>query len=222
MTSSRRHSISVTRICSTSIPNWSRRSPSPSIVPPQLSRRPARPKCVSSRSNVTRPPPRPRRSLPAAAPATGPATQATATTQRPRRQQPTTAPATQPVPAGKYVFLSGGQGNAEEGQVDDLLKSLHPLHVEKYVEPGSFKGGDIYLDSPYRAGESRRCGRRFRHHFDGPGHASGRQLQGRQFRSRRALIDKVTGDFKTKKPAPPPTPPPGHPPFGAGGFPSGQ
>ena len=43
-----------------------------------------------------------------------------------------TAPTTQP--AGPWFFASGGEGDAEEGQVKALLDSFHPLKVEKYIE----------------------------------------------------------------------------------------
>jgi hypothetical protein len=67
----------------------------------------------------------------------------------------TTAPTTQPaiastqpvddIATAKWIFASGGTGHADDGQVTDLLASLHPLRVEKYIEPAKETGNAYTL-----------------------------------------------------------------------------
>jgi hypothetical protein len=153
-----------------------------------------------------------------AVPATQPSTQVATTqpttqaTTQVATTQPTTQPsvaATQPSPQAPWFFASGGQGDAEEGQVKALLDSLHPLRVEKYLEsaPATQPAGTYVLTVHTSDGAS------FVLRFTDPG-SSGR-LTGSYydlvFEVDRSLLDKLTGDFKTKKPEV--TPPPS---FGGG------
>jgi len=116
----------------------------------------------------------------------------------------TPTPAT--VPASKWFFASGGQGDAEEGQVTALLDSFRALRVEKYIEPGEFNGPTYTIvihAIPRKATEA-------------PTDYTltvidlGTRVVGRYkdltFELDRSILDKLAGDFKTKKPAPPPTP----------------
>jgi hypothetical protein len=170
--------------------------------------------------------------LPAGASAsTQPAPTTQAATTQPSTQvattEPTTQPATQPAiaasqpatqPASKWLFASGGQGDAEEGQVDALLTSLHPLRVEKYLE----KAPTTQPTATYTLAIRTIDGKQYSFHFTDPG-AAGKISGGYDdlaFEIDRALIDKLTGDFKTKKPEFSPSPTPNF--GGAGGMPFGQ
>ncbi|HEX4795363.1 MAG TPA: DUF4340 domain-containing protein [Humisphaera sp.] len=166
---------------------------------------------------------------PNVAPATQPAsTQSastqTAPTQVASTQTASTEPTTQPVaasqpatqPTSKWMFASGGQGDAEEGQVDALLAALHPLHVDKYLEsptPTTQPAGNYLLTIHLSDGKE------YAFTFTDPGN-NGKligHLDDLVFEADRSLIEKFDGDFKTKK-APAPTPsfgmPGGGSPFG--------
>jgi len=145
-------------------------------------------------------------------PTTQPTTQPAVASTQPATQpstQPalaTTQPATQP--ASKWLFASGGQGDADEGQVTALLTSLHPLRAEKYLEtaPTTQPSGSYNLTIHTIDGAD------FQLHFADPGN-NGKLIGSYNdltFELDRSLVEKLTGDFKTKKPEPP------APSFGAG------
>lgn len=138
-------------------------------------------------------------------PATRPAHAATQPSTRPAlaTTQPTTEPAvatTEPAtqPASKWFFVSGGQGDAEEDQVKALLDALHPLRVEKYDEsnPATQPAGT------YRLSVQTTDGKSYSLRFTDPGKEG--KLVGMTddltFELDRSLIEKLSGDFKTKKP----------------------
>ena len=136
--------------------------------------------------------------------------------------QPATLPSVDDITDAKWIFTSGGLGRAEEGQVEELLGSFHPLHVEKYIEPAKETGNTYTLTIhavPAKAADSAED-----HVFtfiETPTRVIG-LYKDLQFEMERSLIDKLTGDFKTKKvpPPPPPSMPPGFP-GGGGGLPFG-
>jgi hypothetical protein len=132
--------------------------------------------------------------------------------------QPAAVPATQPAatqPASKWIFASGQTGDAEEGQVNALLTALHPLHVDKYQEsaPTTQPAGSFTLAIHTSDGKD------YSLHFTDPGN-NAKVIGGYDeltFEIDRSLIDKISGDFKTRKAeiSPPPS-------FGgAGGMPFG-
>jgi len=162
-----------------------------------------------------------------AAPLPIPAT--TATTQ-PAATQPTTQlaatqPATLPaVELSKWLFSSGGEGDADEGQLTDLLTALHPLRVEKYIEanPTTQPAGTYTLTVHTSGSKPGEPGEDFVLRITdtgptGPVIASYKDLT---FELARPFVEKLTGDFKTKKPEPPPIPQGGSP-FGGEGSPFG-
>jgi hypothetical protein len=72
-----------------------------------------------------------------AAPATQPSISSTKPTTQPAVAS--TEPATQPVvastqPSSKWVFESGGSGDAIDSQVDAILGALHPLQATKFLD----------------------------------------------------------------------------------------
>jgi hypothetical protein len=153
--------------------------------------------------------------LPTTQPTTQPAVASTQPTTQPSTQPAlaTTQPATQP--ASKWFFASGGQGDADEGQVTALLTSLHPLRAEKYLEssPTTQPSGSYNLTIHTADGAD------FQLRFTDPGNSV--KLIGSYndltFELDRTLVEKLTGDFKTKKPeAAPPSfaPGAGMPPLG--------
>jgi Domain of unknown function (DUF4340) len=157
-------------------------------------------------------------------PATQAATTQPATTQ-PTTQlaatQPATLPAAEP---SKWLFSSGGEGNADEGQVTDLLTALHPLRAEKYIEanPTTQPAGTYTLTVHTTGSKPGEPGEDFILRITdagptGPVIASYKDLT---FELARPFLDKLTGDFKTKKPEPPPIPQGGSP-FGGEGSPFG-
>jgi len=151
---------------------------------------------------------------PALPAATEPATQASATTQPATTQVASTQPSTQPAapttqpatqPASKWFFASGETGDAEEGQVNALLTALHPLHVDKYLEssPTTQPAGSYELILHTADGKD------FKLSFTDPGN-NGKVVghyEDLTFEVERSIIDKLSGDFKTKKaePAAPPS-----------------
>jgi hypothetical protein len=145
---------------------------------------------------------------------TQPTTQVASTQPTTQPLVPVTQPATQP--ASKWFFASGGQGDAEEGQVAALLTALHPLRVDKYLEiaPTTQPAGSYTLAVHTTDGKD------YTFRFTDPG-AAGKVVGSYDdltFEIDRSLLEKLTGDFKTKKPEFSPTPSFG----GAGGMPFGR
>ncbi|HZK82700.1 MAG TPA: DUF4340 domain-containing protein [Humisphaera sp.] len=166
----------------------------------------------------------------AAAPTTRPTTTPTKSVATTQPSSPTTKPsigaATAPntQPAGPWFFASGGEGDAEEGQVKALLDSFHPLKVEKYVESAATTqpAGTFMLTIHTIAANAGVGGEEFVIRFTdktGESHLIG-TYKDLAFEVDRSLMDKLTGDFKTKKPAAA-TPPPSFSPHGPGGSPFG-
>ena len=156
-----------------------------------------------------------------------PATTQPATTQPGAAStQPTTQPAvastqpaaTQQVP--KWVFQSGGNGEAEEGQVQALLDSLHPLRAEKYHEksPATQPAGTYTLTVHVGPADGKGP-QTYIFRFTNPG-ATGAAIGSYNdliFDVDRSILEKLEGDFKTKKASTtPPSPsfPGGAPPGG--------
>ena len=130
---------------------------------------------------------------------------------QPASTHPTTQPlaSTQPVatqPASKWVFQSGGNGDADEGQVQALLDGLHPLRAEKYHEknPATLPAGSYTLtvhSGPSGGHGGQDCTIRFTSPgATGPAVGSYNDLI---FDLDRSILEKLEGDFKTKKAAPP-------------------
>jgi hypothetical protein len=158
---------------------------------------------------------------PTTAPATGlskPATQHAKATTAPA------TPATHPAatrPASKWFFSSGDHADAEEGQVTALLGTFHPLRVEKYVEPETSKGATYVLTLHTVPAKADQVARDDVFTFIDTGTRIIGTYKDAHFEVERSLIEKLNGDFKTKKPEPPAMPP-SHPPFpGPGGPPPG-
>ncbi|MDB5354369.1 MAG: hypothetical protein JWN24_822 [Phycisphaerales bacterium] len=157
-------------------------------------------------------------------PATQAATTQPATTQ-PATQLAATQPATLPaVEPSKWFFSSGGEGNADEGQVVDLLTALHPLRAEKYIEanPTTQPAGTYTLTVHTTGSKPGESGEDFILRITDTG-PTGPVIAGYKdltFELARPFMDKLTGDFKTKKPEPPPIPQGGSP-FGGEGSPFG-
>lgn len=129
---------------------------------------------------------------------------------RPAGTQPTTQalastqPSTQPT--SKWVFQSGGTGDAEVGQVLALLDSLHPLRAEKYDEknPAAQPAGSYTL-TVHEGPANGRGPRDFTIRFTSPG-TTGPVIGSYNdliFDVDRSILEKLEGDFKTKKPAAP-------------------
>jgi hypothetical protein len=158
------------------------------------------------------------------APTTRPAVATTqpsepATTQRAvATTQPTTKPSD--IAAAKWIFTSGGSGAAEEGQVTELLADLHPLRAEKYLDTAKERGATYTLTLhviPATAADSAED--IVLTFVDAGGQVEG-LYKDLHFTVSHSLIDKLNGDFKTKKVAPP-EPPPSQFPGGRGGLPFG-
>ena len=166
----------------------------PATQPPsrQRSRRPSRPL--------------PRRNPPMRGSTTQPSTPTTqpavATT------QPTTQAAE--IAAAKWIFPFGGTGAADEGQVTDLLADLHPLRAEKYLDsekvPGETYTLTLHVIPATAADTAEDIVLTF---IDTGGRVDG-FYKDLHFTVNRSLIDKLTGDFKTKA-APPAMSPPSFP-----------
>jgi hypothetical protein len=81
-----------------------------------------------------------RRKQPATQAATAPAATAPSTASStqpstgPATTQAATQPATQPAPPSKWQFTTDEKTDVDDAKVDNLLTSLNPLRVEKYVE----------------------------------------------------------------------------------------
>ena len=136
--------------------------------------------------------------------ATQPAVAATQPTTQPiAATEPTTQPAvaaTQPV--SKWAFESGNRGEADEGQIDDLLNALHPLRAEKFVDksPATQPAGTYTLT--IRVGPPNGHGPQdYRLRFTSPG-PTGSAIGSYEdliFELDRSILEKLDGDFKTKK-----------------------
>jgi len=82
----------------------------------------------------------------------GPTLATTEPSSQPTTQGASTQPASQPSlaaatqPATKWIFQSGGSGDANDAQVDALLTALHPLTATKYLEskPATTQPADTY------------------------------------------------------------------------------
>ena len=151
--------------------------------------------------------------VPPASPATTqPATQAAA--REPAATQPaaatqaaitpaTTAPATQAAatqPASTWVFHSGGNGDAEDGQVKVLLDALHPLKAEKYLEQApATQPSATYRLTVHTAAASGTTDYIFSLIDPGSEKPLIGSYQDLTFEIERAFAAKLDGDFKTKK-----------------------
>jgi len=156
---------------------------------------------------------------PVLGPLPAPVTQPVASTQPTTRPavastQPTTAPVAATQPASKWVFQSGGNGDADDGQVDALLGALHPLRAEKFLEKPPTTQPAAAYSLVVRAGPHDGQGQQeFTFRFTNPG-ATGSVVGSYNelvFEIERSLLDKLDGDFKTKKaestfPTPTPSP----------------
>jgi hypothetical protein len=164
---------------------------------------------------------------------TGPATQPTT--------MPATAPAT-PVPASlpsalpaaplapvvpaappsQWVLQSQGGADADDGQVKDLLDALHPLKVEKYIaSTPTTQPSATYILAVKTVGAGGADTATYELQIidpDGQGKLIGR-YRDLTFELDRALLKKLDGDFKTKRPPEPAAAPP--PSFNGGGMPGG-
>ena len=142
---------------------------------------------------------------------TGPTTQPTT--------GPTTGPATQPAkPPSKWVIASQGGADADEGQVDELLRSLNPLKATKYLETAPATQPTATHTLTIRtigAGGAETNAYSLRVTDPGSTGTPTGGFENLAFELDRSLLEKLEGDFKTPKPAPPAAPP-----FGAG-FPGG-
>lgn len=117
--------------------------------------------------------------------------------------QPATAPAvaaTQPV--SKWAFESGNRGDADQGQVDDLLNALHPLRAEKFVEKSpATQPAATYTLTVHVGPASGHGPQDYTLRFTSPG-PTGNAIGSYDdvtFELDRSILDKLDGDFKTKK-----------------------
>ncbi len=144
--------------------------------------------------------------------------------------RPTTAPTTLPVaikpstqpaifappppPLSKWVFRSGGEGEAEEGQVKTLLDVFHPLKADKFIEksPTTPPTASFTVTLTFGPGAGSGPGEYTLHFVDPGGDAKIIGTYGDLvFEADRAIVKDLEGDFKTKK-AEPATPPVSSPP----------
>lgn len=168
---------------------------------------------------------------PTTVPATNPAVATTQPTSKPAMAttQPAThpavaatQPATLPAPA-KWTFISGDHANADEGQVDELLGALNPLRTEKFIEPGTWKGNTYTLTIHGSSAKATEAAPQYVLTLIETDTRVIGQYNDLNFEVDKSLIEKLNGDFKTKKVSQPaPANPsrrlpfPGHPPFGDG------
>jgi len=136
--------------------------------------------------------------------ATQPALAATQPTTQPvAATEPATLPAvaaTQPV--SKWAFESSNRGEADEGQIDDLLNALHPLRAEKFVDksPATQPAGTYLLT--VRVGPANGHGPQdytLRFNSPGPTGSATGSYEDLIFELDRSILEKLDGDFKTKK-----------------------
>ena len=159
---------------------------------------------------------------PASAPSTEAATQPS-TEASPQPVLASTQPAPAPASTSTWMFSSGGAGDAEDGQVTALLDSFHPLKATKFIDPAQIDG-DVYTvvvrTIPARAGDP--VGE-YAFNFTDAGTRLVGIYRDLTFEVDRSLVDKIAGDFKTKKPPAPAAParPPMFPGAGGGGSPFG-
>lgn len=139
---------------------------------------------------------------------------ASAATRPSSTTQATTEPAaTPPASTSKWVFASGESGPADEGQVQALIDTFHPLHVIKYMAATKIPA-DLYTivihTIPAKAGD---LGQEYAFNFYDVGANAIGTYEDLTFEVDHSLIDKLKGDFKHKQA--PATPPPATP--GPGG-----
>ena len=123
----------------------------------------------------------------------------------------TTLPAaTQPdeLASAKWIFTSGKTGAADEGQVNELLSSLQPLRAEKYLEPEKVTGTTYTLTVHVIPASAADAAQDYVLTFIDTGGRIDGFYKDLHFTVDRALLDKLTGDFKTRKAAPAPSGPP--------------
>jgi len=163
--------------------------------------------------------------VPTAAPtttATEPATQPATAPTIPHVAAPA-LPVIPPPPPSKWVIQSQGGVGADDDQVKDLLDALHPLKVEKYLESApTTQPTANYVLTVKTIGAGGADTASYELQIVDPG-GEGKLIgryNGLTFELDRALLKKLAGDFKTKRPPEPvSTPPPSFP--GGGGFPGG-
>jgi len=136
-----------------------------------------------------------------------PATQAGSTT-RPAMAttQPATSPslaATQPAaPRSKWVFQSGGSGDADDTQVEALLTALHPLRADKYIEKApTTQPAGTYTLVVYVGPANGHGPQHYVLRLTSPG-ATGAAIGGYQdltFETDRSILDKLDANFKGSK-----------------------
>jgi hypothetical protein len=136
--------------------------------------------------------------LPTTEPSTQPTTQDAATQPA---TQPSLAAATQP--ATKWIFPSGGSGDANDAQVDALLTSLHPLTATKYLEskPATTQPVDTYTLTVHVGPANGRGPTDYTLHISaptptGPAVVSMNDLT---FETDRAILEKLDVNFKGGK-----------------------
>jgi hypothetical protein len=158
-------------------------------------------------------------------PTTGPATRPT--TQVASAAGATTQPATSPAqpekaPA-KWVIVSQGGADADDAQVDELLRALNPLKTTKYLETApTTQPAATYTLTVKTIGAGGVDVNAYSFRVTDPG-TTGTPTGGYDalaFELDRTVLQKLEGDFKTPKPAMPEAPPFGGG-FPGGGFPGG-
>ncbi len=137
-------------------------------------------------------------------PATSPATQPSIATTQPSTVSTPPVAVAPAGPPSKWLFASGQSGDAEEGQVNALLDTFKSLRVEKYIEPGTFQGNTYTLVIHAIAAKAGEKETDYTFTFIDTGTRVIGSYNGITFEADRGLIDKLGGDFKTKKPPPPP------------------
>jgi hypothetical protein len=132
-------------------------------------------------------------------PATGPA--ATEPTTRPTlaSTEPATKPAAATSPASKWVFESGGRGDANDSQVEALLGALHPLQATKFLETApTTRPSGSYTLTVHVGPAAGKGPQDYVLHFANPG-ATGDVVgvyDDLTFETDRAIVDKLDAKFK--------------------------
>jgi hypothetical protein len=134
-------------------------------------------------------------------PTTAPATMAAIPTTGEATTQASTQPASQPVePPSKWNLASKGGADADDVKVDDLLRELNPLRVDKYNEttPATQPSATVTLTI-----ETTDARHEIRFIDPGEGKALTGAYNGLSFEVPRSILDKMEADFnKTKPPGP--------------------
>ena len=163
---------------------------------------------------------------PTTGPTTGPATRPTTqlASAAGSTTQPTTAPTTQSdKPPSKWVIVSQGGVDADDAQVEELLRSLNPLRATKYLETApATQPAATHTLTVKTIGAGGADTKAYSFRITDPG-TTGTPTGGYEalaFELDRSLLEKLEGDFKTPRPAPPAAPPFGGG-FPGGGFPGG-